>query len=192
MFLQDQAQRRFGEPLVRVHGRVRVLKGAINTKNIHRTNALLGHPWGTGFEYDERMLTGDGPKGERRARNMARMARIQNALLGCAPTRALLRRFALPKPGEGPNKRARDNGRYELLFIGETARRKRLRASVTGDRDPGYGSTSKMIAESALCLIGDPDRSMIGGGVWTPGSAMGMTLARRLEERAGMRFAIEE
>ena len=256
VYLQNEAQQRFGKPCRQVRGRVRVIKGGIsggtlasglatiermgrepalaqtmadpfaltpgftgppqpegesakfddwaqkwsgpfmmatiNTKNIHRTNALRGHPWGTDFTYDERMLTGGGPKGERRAKKMVYLARIQDALLGFGLTRSLLRRFALPKPGEGPDKNARENGRYEILFTGETADGQRLCASVRGDRDPGYGSTSKMIAESALCLLNDPDRALAPGGVWTAGSAMGLALQRRLEEHAGLRFAIEE
>ena len=256
VYLQNEAQQRFGNPCRQVRGRVRVIKGGIsggtlasglatiermgrepalaqtmadpfaltpgftgppqpegesakfddwaqkwsgpfmmatiNTKNIHRTNALRGHPWGTDFTYDERMLTGGGPKGERRAKKMVYLARIQDALLGFGLTRSLLRRFALPKPGEGPDKNARENGRYDILFTGETADGQRLCASVRGDRDPGYGSTSKMIAESALCLLNDPDRALAPGGVWTAGSAMGLALQRRLEEHAGLRFAIEE
>ncbi|HEX5638980.1 MAG TPA: saccharopine dehydrogenase NADP-binding domain-containing protein [Burkholderiaceae bacterium] len=255
LFLQDAALRRYGAPLVRVRGRVRVLKGtfsggtmasalatveaaardravaramrdpfalapgfrgpkqpdsamasyddaagawtapfvmaAINTKNVHRTHALLGHPWGRDFVYDERSLTGDGRRGELRARGMARNARLQGMLLGWGPTRELLRRFALPKPGQGPSKEARERGRYELLFIGDTAQGQRLSATVKGDRDPGYGSTCKLVAESALCL-GGSDRAATSGGVWTPGAAMGMALVRRLQERAGLSFAIED
>ena len=164
---------------------------AINTKNVHRTNALRGHPWGRDFLYDERMLTGSGNAGEQRARALARTTRVQNALLGFGPTRALIRRFALPKPGQGPNQQARENGRYEVLFSGETTSGQHLGAVVTGDRDPGYGSTCKLIAESALCLAQDVDRTMTAGGVWTPGAAMGLTLVRRLQARAGLAFAVE-
>jgi len=163
----------------------------INTKNVHRTNALRGHAWGTDFVYDERMLTSDGATGERRAKALARTARIQSALSGFAPTRAFLRRFVLPKPGEGPSSHERETGHYEVLFIGETASGQTLRASVKGDRDPGYGSTSKMVAESALCLLNDVDRSITAGGVWTPGAGMGMALVRRLEAHAGLSFSIE-
>ena len=255
VFLQDEAQRRFGAPLPQVRGRVRSMKGGlsggtmasalatieaigrspalactmadpfaltpgfqgpvqpdgesalydamakswtgpfmmatINTKNVHRTNALRGHPWGRDFLYDERMLTGRGTRGEWLAKALAGGTRVQNALLGFGPTRALLRRFALPKPGQGPGPRQRAAGRYDLLFIGEAADGRTLRASVKGDRDPGYGSTSKLISESALCLLHDIDRHTTGGGVWTPGAAMGMALARRLQERAGLRFTIE-
>lgn len=163
---------------------------AINTKNVHRSHALLGHPWGTDFVYSERMLTGDGAGGEKRARKMLRQSTWQNRLLGFAPTRALLARFALPKPGEGPNKDQREKGRYEVLYFGETADGRRLTACVTGDRDPGYGSTSKMIAEAAICLARDIDRSRTPGGVWTPAAAMGDTLIDRLAKNAGLTFRI--
>ena len=256
VYLQERAISRFAQPLSRIHGRVRVMKGAmsggtlasalatierigrepelaktmvnpfaltpgfkgpkqpegesakyddwakswtgpfvmaiINTKNIHRTNALLGHIWGKDFVYDERMLTGDGENGEKRAKRLARSSRMQNILLGFAPTRFLLRTFALPKPGEGPDRAAREAGRYEVVFIGETTHGERLSATVKGDRDPGYGSTCKMITESALCLINDVDRTKTGGGVWTPGSALGSALVQRLEAKAGLTFSIED
>jgi short subunit dehydrogenase-like uncharacterized protein len=163
----------------------------INTKNVHRTNALRGHPWGRDFVYDERMLTGDGDAGKRRAKALERRTRVQDAVLGFAPTRALVRRFVLPAPGRGPSRHERETGRYEVVFIGDTADGRRLRATVAGDRDPGYGSTSKLVAESALCLLDDVDRSMTAGGVWTPGAAMGMALVRRLQARAGLHFSID-
>jgi short subunit dehydrogenase-like uncharacterized protein len=164
----------------------------INTKNVHRTNALRGHPWGRDFVYDERMLTGSGADGERRAKAMARMARLQRLALGFGTTRALLRRFVLPKPGEGPGPRERKAGRYEVLFIGDAADGRQLRAVVRGDRDPGYGSTCKLIGESALCLLQDVDRGRTGGGIWTPGAAMGLALVQRLCTRAGLSFTIED
>ncbi len=164
----------------------------INTKNVHRSHALLGHPWGDAFVYSERMLTGNGKSGEKRAKSMARQSKVQTMLLAFAPTRALLRRFALPKPGEGPNEEQREKGRYEVLFFGETSDGRRFTTGVTGDRDPGYGSTCKMLAEAALCLVQDIDRSLTPGGVWTPGAAMGMTLVSRLREKAGLTFDIAE
>jgi short subunit dehydrogenase-like uncharacterized protein len=168
------------------------IMASINTKNVHRTNFLLGHPYGRDFVYDEMQLVGDGAKGEKRAKAARRFFAIQNAMLGFAPTRALLRQFVLPKPGQGPSKTERETGHYDVLFIGETADGKTLRASVRGDRDPGYGSTSKMIAESALCLARDVGRDKTPGGVWTPGSALGDALIARLTANAGLTFAIEE
>jgi short subunit dehydrogenase-like uncharacterized protein len=255
VFLQAEAQRRFGAPLLRVHGRVRRMKGgvsggtaasllatmeqtagdpalaqrmadpfaltpgfrgppqpegesarydalaqgwtgpfvmaSINTKNVHRTNALRGHPWGRDFSYDERLLLGDGARGRRKARLLAAANRLQGLLLGFGPVRALLGRLALPQPGQGPGKAQREAGRFDLLFIGETADGRVLRATVQGDRDPGYGSTSKMITEAALCLAEDVPRQATAGGVWTPGAAMGLALVRRLQAHAGLSFQIE-
>ena len=163
----------------------------INTKNVHRANHLLGHAWGQDFVYDEMLLTGDGEKGEKRAKAGKRSGDIQNALLGFAPTRALLRQFALPKPGQGPSKEERETGFYEVGFIGETADGRQLRGHVRGDKDPGYGSTSKMIAESAMCLARDVGRDEAGGGVWVPGAAMGRKLIGRLAQNAGIHFVLE-
>jgi short subunit dehydrogenase-like uncharacterized protein len=255
VFLQHHAQQRFGEPLQRVRGRVRTIKGGvsggtaasalatfeqtgadpalarrmadpfaltpgfrgpvqpngdsalfdeladawtgpfmmavINTKNVHRTNALRGHPWGRDFQYDERVMTGDGPLGQRRARLLAGAAKAQALLMGWGPVRALIGRFALPQPGQGPGPRARERGHYELLFIGETAGGRVLRATVRGEGDPGYGSTSRLITECALCLLQDVHAGMTPGGVWTPGAAMGLALVRRLQEHAGLQFSID-
>jgi short subunit dehydrogenase-like uncharacterized protein len=163
----------------------------INTKNVHRTNALRGHPWGRSFLYDERQVAGPGLPGQQRARAMARQARLQTAVLGFGPARALLRRFALPKPGQGPSAAQREAGHYEIRLSGETAQGGTLQVSVTGDRDPGYGSTSRMLAEAALCLLQDVDHDMTPGGVWTPGAAMGLALVRRLQAHAGLLFTVE-
>jgi short subunit dehydrogenase-like uncharacterized protein len=162
----------------------------INTKNVHRTHALRGWPWGRGFRYSERLFTGTGRSGELRANALARQARLQNVLLGIGLTRKLIGRFALPQPGQGPSAAAREAGRFEVHFTGETAAGQRLTAVVTGDRDPGYGSTSKMVSESALCLLQDVGRSATPGGVWTAGSAMGLALVRRLQTHAGLTFKL--
>ena len=163
----------------------------INTKNVHRSNALRGHPWGRDFQYDERLITGKGLPGRLAALALATTARAQGLLLGFGPSRRLLQKVALPKPGEGPDAKARLTGRYDLRFYGQAADGRVLQASVKGDRDPGYGSTSKMISEAALCLLQDVDRQATPGGVWTAGAAMGLALVRRLEAHAGLRFAIE-
>ncbi|MFG6442735.1 saccharopine dehydrogenase family protein [Roseateles sp. LKC17W] len=165
----------------------------INTKNVHRSNALRGHPWGEDFVYSEKLLTGRpgyGDKGRRRATVLKCITQAQNLLLGIGPTRALLRRFVLTQPGDGPDRAAREAGRYEVWFTGRSSGGKLLRAIVKGDRDPGYGSTCKLISETALCLVQDVGRDVTPGGVWTPGAAMGLALARRLQARAGLSFEI--
>lgn len=167
------------------------IMAAINTKNVHRSNALMDYPYSRDFTYDEMMLTGDGAGGKRRARAAANQARLQTMLLGFAPSRAMLRRFVLPKPGEGPSKEERDAGFYDLLFIGETGDGGKLNVAVYGDKDPGYGSTSKIIAEAALCLNG-VSREQTPGGVWTPAAAMGAALVDRLQARSVLRFTVED
>ncbi|MBT8471116.1 MAG: saccharopine dehydrogenase [Marinicaulis sp.] len=147
----------------------------INTKNVHRSNALLGHSYGEDFKYSEMVATGPGVAGEKTAQAVA----SDNSLMG----------EDAPKPGEGPTKEEREGGHYDVLFIGETASGKTISASVTGDMDPGYGSTSKMIAEAAACLIDNCDA--IGGGIWTPAAAMNGALRERLVKNAGLTFEIE-
>ncbi|MGL5838384.1 MAG: saccharopine dehydrogenase family protein [Sphingorhabdus sp.] len=145
----------------------------INTKNVHRTNALLGHLYGTDFVYDEMMLTGPGEAGQQAAEFVAK-----TPMIGTEND---------PKPGEGPTKEERDSGFYDVLFVAEYPDGRTAKLSVKGDRDPGYGSTSKMIAETAIALV----RFDGEGGVTTPGAALGGKLLRRLEAHAGLTFAME-
>lgn len=147
----------------------------INTRNVHRSNQLLGHAYGDQFVYDEMILTGPGEKGKATAEAVTN-------------DRSLSGKDA-PKPGEGPSKEERENGFYDVLFIGETADGRQLKASVSGNRDPGYGSTSRMIAESALCLVQDADDT--AGGIWTTAPALGDKLIKRLVDNAGLKFQIE-
>lgn len=147
----------------------------INTRNVHRSNFLLGHAWGRDFVYDEMLATGAGPEGEARANAMA-----ADKSLGSADG---------PQPGEGPTPEEREKGYYDLLFIGHDAAGHELRASVRGQRDPGYGATSRMVTEAAVCLLRDAGDTH--GGIWTPASAMGLRLLPALQERVGMRFAVE-
>ena len=167
------------------------IMATINTKAVHRSNQLLNHAYGRDFIYDEMMMTGAGAAGEKRAKALARREAVQKALIGFAPTRALIRRFVLPKPGEGPSRAARDAGFYDILLIGETSDGRSLRVSIKGDKDPGYGSTSKMIAESGICLVRDVAHETVRGGFWTTASAMGDLLIARLQAKAGLTFTLE-
>ena len=238
-FLQQAAQERFGAPMPRVKGRVRVMKGTfsggtlasfkatmaaaakqpemvkllmdpfalteghagveqpsgmapvyeeelqswsapfvmatINTKNIHRSNFLLGHLYGKDFVYDEMLLTGPGQQGEKMA-----LAVAEDKSMAEDPR----------QPGEGPSKEERDAGHYDVLFVGSNAEGQTIKASVKGDKDPGYGSTSKMIAESAVCLL--QHRGNVPGGIYTPAPAMGGLLVERLQKNAGLTFQLED
>jgi short subunit dehydrogenase-like uncharacterized protein len=148
----------------------------INTRNVHRSNMLMGFPYGRDFIYDEMVLTGPGEKGEANARLVV----AANAEMGGPGG---------PKPGEGPSRQQRDSGLYDLLFVGIAGDGRQVRVAVRGDRDPGYGSTSKMIAECAVCLLRDTPQ--VPGGIWTPGAAMGDALIRRLVDHAGLTFTVE-
>jgi len=145
----------------------------INTKNVHRTNHLLGHAYGADFVYDEMMLTGPGEQGEAIAKHVA-----STPMMGGADD---------PKPGEGPTKEERDTGFYDIMFVAEYPDGRTARFSVKGDRDPGYGSTSKMISETAIALCAHDGP----GGVTTPGAALGEQLVERLQKNAGLTFTVE-
>lgn len=151
------------------------IMATINSKNIHRSNALMGHPYGEDFRYDEMMLTGPGEQGKAAAEYVAKADPLggENA----------------PKPGEGPSKEAREAGNYDVLFVGTSADGEEIRAAVSGDMDPGYGSTSKMISESAVCLVTACDE--LPGGIYTPAPALGQTLIERLQAHAGLTFSLE-
>ena len=147
---------------------------AINTRNVHRSNFLLQHAYGQDFVYDEMLITGPGEKGEA----------IANAVAGDKS----LGSDTGPKPGEGPSREERENGFYDVLFLGQDAAGNTLRVGVKGDRDPGYGSTSKMITEAAVCLL---ENRSTPGGIWTTAPALGQALIDRLQANAGLTFAVE-
>jgi short subunit dehydrogenase-like uncharacterized protein len=141
-----------------------------------RSNMLMGFPYGRDFVYDEMVLTGPGEKGEANAK------RVMAANTEKTGPNAR-------KPGEGPSKEERENGLYDLLYVAIAPDGRQVRASIKGDRDPGYGSTSKMISECAICLLRDANE--VAPGFWTPGAAMGERLIKRLVEHAGLTFQIE-
>jgi short subunit dehydrogenase-like uncharacterized protein len=149
----------------------------INTRNVHRSNMLMGFPYGKEFVYDEMVLTGAGEKGEANAK-LVMAANTEKTGPGA------------PKPGEGPSKEERENGCYDLLYVAIAPDGRQVRAAVKGDRDPGYGSTSKMISECAICLLRDTPQ--VAAGIWTPGAAMGHKLIDRLVKNAGITFEVEK
>ena len=151
------------------------IMSSINVRNVHRSNALLGHLYGKDFLYDELLVTGPGDKG----RAAAQMIASINPMVG----------EGAPKPGEGPSREVREAGFFDMLFIGTTDDGRSIRAAVTGDMDPGYGATAKMIAESAACLVQDCPN--LPGGFYTSAPAMGERLMKRLVDRAGMTFDLE-
>ncbi len=164
------------------------IMAGINTKVVRRSHALQAYRYGRNFRYHEAMLTGRGFGGWLRA-NMIMIGLGTLVLFASYDfTRSLLERFVLPKPGEGPDKDARENGFFDLRQFGRMADGTLLKTRITGDRDPGYGSTSKMLSECAICLAQDEPEA--NGGVLTPAAAMGEPLLRRLEANAGLSFEL--
>jgi short subunit dehydrogenase-like uncharacterized protein len=147
----------------------------INTKNVHRTNFLLDHPWGEDFKYDEMVLTSPGEAGKKMAEGAVEM--MKNPF-GAKP----------PKPGEGPTKEERENGYYDIAFLAEMPDGQSLLYGVKGKYDPGYGSTSRMLAETGIALL-SCDKP---GGVGTPGYFLGEALVDRLQQNAEISFAAED
>ena len=146
----------------------------INTKNVHRSNVLMDHLYGEDFCYNEMWIQGPGEEGKAAAEFVASMNPLADA----------------PAPGEGPSKESRDNGNYDVLFCADLADGSTIQAAVSGDLDPGYGSTSKMIAESAICLVKECPELV--GGIYTPAPAMGEKLIARLQANAGLDFRFEK
>ena len=163
---------------------------SINTRIVHRSNKLLGYEYGRDFKYDEAMWMKDGVKGKLSSYAMSA------GLLGFAtammikPSRELLSKHVLPKAGTGPSKDEQENGYFDIRHFGQTAKNDTITVKVTGDKDPGYGSTSRMLAQAALCLAQDISKEDVGGGFWTPASAMGDKLIARLEEHSGLSFEV--
>ncbi len=166
------------------------IMAGINTRVVHRSNALLNNQYGTEFLYDEAMLTGG-----RVSATLISVA-IGGFMLGAAipPTRWVLENLVVPKPGEGPSEKQQNEGFFDLRFVGTNSEndQQNVVVKVTGDKDPGYGSTAKMLTETAICLAALSKDDEKGGGFWTPATILGHTLIERLESKAGLTFSVLE
>lgn len=164
----------------------------INTRVVQRSNALMNSAYGAGFEYDEAMMTGKGAKGWAAAQAIT--VAMGGFLLASVikPSRWLLERFVVPAPGEGPSPESQEKGFYDLRFVGKTDSGKVIKAKVTGDRDPGYGSTGKMLGQAGICLAMDFSKAEKAGGFWTPSTMFGDKLLERLTANAGLTFDVVE
>lgn len=164
---------------------------AVNTRVVHRSNALSNNAYGENFRYSEAMLMGKGKKGKTRSRNMGWGLNIFMIMAAIKPTRWLLERFVLPKPGEGPTPQEQLKGCFDYRFVGKTDDGQAIKVKVTGDRDPGYGSTAKMLGQAAVCLasIKKEDKP---GGFWTPATIYQDDLVKRLIDKSGLTFEVLE
>ena len=165
--------------------------GSVNTRVVRRSAELLNGMYGRDFQYNEGVLSGKGAGGFLAATGTGVGTGVFVGAASVSFTRGLMQKF-LPKPGEGPSDDAINNGYYDIELFGQhpTDSDKNVRVRVKGDKDPGYGSTSKMIVESALALA--QDDLPVSGGFWTPASAMGDQLLARLPQNAGVTFEVIE
>jgi short subunit dehydrogenase-like uncharacterized protein len=157
-----------------------------NSAVVLRSHALLGLPWGRDFTYGETMMTGGGITGGVKAYALTAGLAAMAGAGSFGPTRRLLTKM-IPKPGAGPSEAKQLAGWFDLRFVGTTASGMTIRTKVTGDQDPGYGSTAKMMSEAAVAF---GDATTVPGGFWTPASAFGDMLIERLEAHAGVRFDV--
>lgn len=161
----------------------------VNTRVVRRSHALLHFPYGRNFRYHEATISGPGIGGRLKSMLMSAGLTLFMIVSAIRFTRRTIVQKLVPKPGEGPSRHERENGYFNLLLIGRLPDGALMRVRIKGDRDPGYGSTSKMLTESAVCLA--LDEVAVSGGFWTPSTAMGAMLMRRLTENAGLSFEVE-
>jgi len=164
--------------------------GPMNTKIVRRTNAVLDYPYGRDFRYEEATLVGDGWGGRLKAHAEALAFGAFGMAVAIPPTRRLLKRYVLPAPGEGPSQETVEGGHWEIILVGERDEGGVIKTRVAGVGDPSAMSSSRMIIEAALCLLQDEDHITVGGGSWTPASALGKPLLARLTSHAGLSFDV--
>ena len=163
---------------------------AVNTRIVLRSNALLDYAYGKQFQYDEAVLTRPNASGWLVAQGLGVGLVGMAVAMAFSPTRWLLENTIIPKSGEGPSQADQEQGFYDLRFWGTTADGQTIQVKVTGDRDPGYGSTAKILGQTGLCLAEDFPSSAKVGGFWTPASMFGDVLIERLVKDAGLTFEV--
>ena len=151
----------------------------IDPLTVLRTARALDR-YGPDFRYSHYVVVGPLPM----LVGLGAAAGVVVALAQIPPARDAL--LKLKSPGEGPSEEQRARSSFSVRFRASAGEVTEIRTEVRGG-DPGYGETSKMLAESALCLAFDdlPDLS----GQLTPAVAMGAALRRRLET-AGIEFKV--
>lgn len=157
---------------------------AVNERVVHRSNSLLNNQYGTTFKYDEAMSSKTGFQAWTFTLGLGSFVLAASI----SPLRNLLANYVLPKPGEGPSPEEQLSGMFDMRFYTRLADGNNLVVKVEGDRDPGYGSTAKMLSQAAICLAKDVPE--LEGGFWTPASALNEYLIGRLAAHAGVTVSI--
>ncbi|MFE7741873.1 saccharopine dehydrogenase family protein [Nocardia sp. NPDC057455] len=166
---------------------------AHNTKIVRRTNGLLGWVYGKNFRYREVMSAGRSRVAPLVAAGMAGgivAGLTAGALLSRAAAGRKLLDRVLPKPGTGPDEKARKSGWFTMKTFAHTTSGAKYVATFSGTGDPGYQATAVLLGESGLCLAFDTDKQPELTGILTPAAAMGDALTERLRA-AGMTITVD-
>ena len=158
----------------------------VNTRVVNRSNALKNYSYGRDFIYTERM----GLKSHFAAITTACIMPIISLLIFFPITRWLLK-FIVPKPGQGPDEKTRENGFFKMHFWGrgnnQQGESKIIKGKIEAfNGDPGYKQTAKMSCETALCLVQDGDKipnDSSSYGIVTPAVACDAVLIERLNQK---------
>jgi short subunit dehydrogenase-like uncharacterized protein len=152
----------------------------LNIANVHRSNLLQKHAYGADFVYDEMIVLRDCKDAAQAAEASAR-----HGWSGLD----MLAGDHVPQLGEGPSREERRAGFYNLVYLGIGDDGRQVQIHISGDEDAGYGSTAKIAAETARCLL--IDGASLPGGMWTPAPALGQRLVERLTANAGLTFTVK-
>ncbi|MEV0435179.1 saccharopine dehydrogenase NADP-binding domain-containing protein [Nocardia sp. NPDC050413] len=187
----DQALARADSIDPSLHGWVTTfIMASHNTKVVRRSNGLLGWPYGKQFRYREVMNAGTSATAPLVAAGIAGGI-VAGMTSGAVLSRVSLGRKLLdrilPKPGTGPDEKARRSGWFTMKTFARTSSGAKYQATFSGTGDPGYQATAVLLGQSGLCLAFDelPERA----GILTPASAMGEALTERLRA-AGMTIEV--
>ena len=166
------------------------LMSGVNTRVVQRTNAIAEFSYGENFRYNEVSSFDSGLNGFLKAFNMLMTLFFLQLSLRTNLLIWVLKKTIFPKPGEGPSKHKMKNGFFKMKIIGFINKIRKNSVTVTGDSDPGYSATAKMLTESAICILLNENRIPKKYGVLTPASGIGLILIERLKEK-GISFTID-
>jgi short subunit dehydrogenase-like uncharacterized protein len=160
-----------------------------NAPVVRKTNALLGYAYGRKCSYREVQKVSSYWVG------LAGMLGfgVFGALLVFPPTRWLLTKYVLPKPGEGPSKEVQEKGYFtsHVYAVGDKPEKPMTVAYIKSGNagDPGYKATALMSIEASLCMALEREKCAKEGGVLTPATGLGMAFVDRLN-KSGMKLGV--
>ena len=151
-----------------------------NTRVVRRSSEIHDKnqaSYGSEFKYQEYMML--------KKYSSAFLVTAGLAIFGLmliSPISSLFRKL-FTKAGKGPDKKTRENGWFESIFIGKNKNNEKYKLRMFCKGDPGYKSTAKLICESALCLALNSENlpNTNAGGVLTTSTGLGSTLIDRLK-----------